>query len=98
MMNAIAWELLTNPDESLRDPQRALAISRRACALGEARSLPDLGSWLDTLALALHRTGDHEAAIDAQRRAIDLLPADAPAAMKAEMNSRLSEYESAAER
>jgi tetratricopeptide (TPR) repeat protein len=91
-LNDAAWTLLTNDMEELRDPAKALGYSRRACALEEAAGGKDLWQYLDTLALAQHRTGDTAAAVQTQRRAISLMP-DKNA--DPEMPKRLAEYQAA---
>ena len=68
VLNDFAWFLLTGPVEELHDPARALELSTRAVALTE-RAHP---GFLDTLAHALHRTGDLEQAIRAEREALEL--------------------------
>jgi hypothetical protein len=47
--------------------------------------------YLDSLAAAQHQTGDTSAALDTQRRALELMPEGADP----EMAERLSEYEAA---
>ncbi len=91
VLNAAAWTLLTVEEESLRDPERALGFAQRACALAEEASSDQLWTYLDTLALAQHRTGDSTAAVETQKRAIALMPEDA----SPEMAQRLAEYEAA---
>lgn len=92
-LNDAAWKLLTYDIEELRDPARALAYARRACAAEEAVGGGRLRAYLDTLALAQHRTGDTAAAVETQRRAMGLTPPGQ--AERGEMASRLAEYEAA---
>ena len=87
-----AWTLLTNDIEELRDPARALGFARRACTLEEAAGGKELWSYLDTLALAQHRSGDTGAAVQTQRRAISLIPKENG---DPDMPKRLAEYEAA---
>jgi len=68
VLNDYAWFLLTGPVDELHDPARALELSARAVALTE-RKQP---GFLDTLAHALHRTGDLEQAIHVEREALEL--------------------------
>ena len=49
--------------------------------------------YLDTLALARHRTGDTLAAIEIQKQAISLLPAAAP--LRAQFEAALDRFEAA---
>ncbi len=73
-LNRVAWALLTHDHAELRDATRALGLARRAAELSDH----DDPAILDTLALALFETGDVDAAIETERRALELLPADAP--------------------
>jgi eukaryotic-like serine/threonine-protein kinase len=92
-LNDAAWTLLTFENESLRDPERALSLAERACALEERAGSDTLWTSLDTLALAQHLTGDTAAAIATQQRAFELMPEGADPGMA----GRLAEYEAAAE-
>jgi tetratricopeptide (TPR) repeat protein len=87
--NDYAWNLLSAYPEDLHDPATALEQSLAAC---EATNFENW-NFLDTLALALHRTGNTAEAIERQRRALELCPAGAPA--RRDMEMRLAEYESA---
>tara|TARA_R110002073_G_scaffold77541_3_gene187766 strand:+ start:3551 stop:6751 length:3201 start_codon:yes stop_codon:yes gene_type:complete len=91
VLNAAAWDLLTIENESLRDPERALGMAQRACALAEEARSDQLWAYLDTLALAQHRTGDRAAAFETQERAVALMPLGAAP----EVLERLVEYEAA---
>ena len=74
VLNAAAWDLLTNEHAELRDPARALLLARRAVA----KAGGERPGTLDTLALAQHFTGDNRAAIETEMNALSLLPPDAP--------------------
>jgi tetratricopeptide (TPR) repeat protein len=91
LLNEFAWVLLIAEFEGLQDPERALALARRACERAEAEAGAELWQYLDTLALALHGTGDTAAAVATQRRALELTPEDADSGVRA----RLAEYEAA---
>jgi tetratricopeptide (TPR) repeat protein len=65
-LNSQAWFLLTCEPSDLQDPVAALPMARRAADLSDWEN-PDI---LDTLALAYHRTGDLDNALDIQRRAV----------------------------
>jgi tetratricopeptide (TPR) repeat protein len=73
--NTCAWNLLTCDPADLRDPETALRLARQASAMTNYASPP----ILDTLALAQHLTGDTAAAIETEKKALSLLPADSPA-------------------
>ncbi|RKY18438.1 MAG: hypothetical protein DRQ55_13320 [Planctomycetota bacterium] len=67
--NAAAWALLTTPSEELHDADAALVLSRAACeATGHADP-----AYLDTLSLALFRSGFRDEAIKNQRAALELV-------------------------
>ena len=59
---------------ALRDPAPALRRARDACAASDTTD----HAYLDTLALAQHLTGDTPAAIETEKKALSLLPPDAP--------------------
>jgi tetratricopeptide (TPR) repeat protein len=90
-LNQVAWTLLTHGYEELRDPVAALGYAERARALEEAAGGSNLWMYLDTLARAKHMTGDTAAAIETQKRAIELVPEDE----REELNATLAKYEAA---
>ena len=69
--NNLAWLLATAQDQTLRDPARAVALARRAVELKLA------GYILDTLAVALWMNGSVQAAVAAERRALEIDPDNA---------------------
>jgi len=91
VLNGAAWSLLTIKVEDLRDPGRALGFAKRTCALAEESGSDRLWTYLDTLALAQHKTGDTAAAIETQKRALALMPEGAGP----KMAERLAAYEAA---
>lgn len=80
-LNAAAWALLTRVPDSPETNARALAFAQRACNLEQQSRGTGLWTMLDTLALAQHRTGDHEAALRTQTRAVAMMPEDADPGM-----------------
>jgi serine/threonine protein kinase/tetratricopeptide (TPR) repeat protein len=74
LLNQTAWVLMTYDFPELQDPETALELARRAAAQTD-HGEPNI---LDTLALALFRTGDVAGAVVAQRRALALLPDGTP--------------------
>ncbi len=72
-LNAYAWSLLTCHPPELRDPSAALPVAERAAELAPEE---DRAGILDTLALALARNGRSDEAVETQRQALALLPAD----------------------
>ena len=94
VLNDYARDLLTIEARDLRDPAGALPLSERACALAEERGTYGRWNYLDTLALAQHRTGNTAKAIETQRRALGLIPPEYHQQRK-ELEERLAEYEAA---
>ncbi|MBX3441495.1 MAG: tetratricopeptide repeat protein [Planctomyces sp.] len=68
VMNDAAWLLATCPDESVRNPQRAVQLAEQAAALA-----PKNGDYLDTLAAAYAAAGRFEDAIARAEAALPLL-------------------------
>lgn len=86
-LNLYAWDLLTITPFDLRDPPAALAAVQRAVEIDEGLE----PQTLDTLALAHRQTGNLEAAVGAQARALELLP-DEPSKLRFEMEDRFAGY------
>ncbi len=93
-LNECAWLLLTAQPASAQDPHAALALATRACERERAAGGGDLWMYLDSLALAYSRCGSPERAVEAQREAISILPAQGEQ-YRAEMQARLAEFERA---
>ncbi len=87
--NACAWNLLTCEPADLRDPETALRLARDACAMTDNAN----PGYLDTLALAQHLTGDTAAAIETEKKALSLLPADAPG--RGDYEAAIAKFEAA---
>ena len=91
VLNGAAWNLLTNEHAELRDPARELPLARRAAdRTGGADP-----AILDTLALAQHLTGDTPTAIETEKKALSLLPPDAPG--RGDYETALAKFEAALE-
>ena len=60
----------------MKDPKRALEYAHRAMAMAEEAGEGDLAENIEIIALALFQTGDTAAAIETQRRVVELLPED----------------------
>jgi len=84
-LNECAWQLLYFELAERRDPARALELARRACDLEERAGGTELWNYLDTLAHALKANGDLPGAAAAERRALELLPAEDPRARPLEL-------------
>ena len=88
--NECAWQLLTCEPPELQNPEQALPFALEANEL-TSHANP---SFLDTLALAYHRTGDTARALETQKRALELLPpGESP--LRKELEARLAEFEAA---
>ncbi len=90
--SALAWLLATARDPSVRDPDRAIELARRAVA--EAPS----ASWFDTLAAALATSGRFEDAVSVQQQALATLEEESGnsrvlAARRSAFLGRLAEYQ-----
>lgn len=85
--NNRAWLWATARDSQFRDGQKAIDSARRACELSDWQEW----SFIDTLAAAYAEAGDFEKAVNYQKRAIGLLPADEPRRQQAIEQLRLFE-------
>lgn len=68
-LNALAWLLAACPDDSVRSPEEAIKLAKRANTLTNDKN----ASFLDTLAAAYAASGDFDKAVDFQQQAVDLL-------------------------
>ena len=86
-LDLFSWHILTGDDRKLRDTDLALKAAETAIKLSKGRD----ASIVDTYARALWDTGQKEAAVREQRKAVEL--AGENAEMKAELAERLKQYE-----
>ncbi len=70
VLNNLAWLLLTSEDESLRNPERALALARESVEMNETQHV------MDTLAEAYYQNGMYMEAYRAAKRALQLATED----------------------
>jgi cytochrome c-type biogenesis protein CcmH/NrfG len=80
---------LTCEPADLRDPEAALRLAGDACARTDNAN----PGYLDTLALAQHLTGDTSSAIETEKKALSLLPPDAPG--RSDYEAALAKFEAA---
>jgi serine/threonine protein kinase/tetratricopeptide (TPR) repeat protein len=71
--NLLAWWLAICPDRSRRDYPRAIELARKAVA-----AAPSVGGYWNTLATALYRAGDWDAAVRAALQSMGLSEASEP--------------------
>jgi eukaryotic-like serine/threonine-protein kinase len=83
--NEFAWELATNDNPKRRDGKTAVEFATKACELANWKN----PTYMDTLAAASAESGDFDAAVKWQTKAIDLL---ANTAEKANYGTRLKLY------
>mgnify|MGYP000467190631 CR=1 FL=1 len=86
LLNAFAWTILT--DEQIKKPDLKLAL-QAAQAANEASKGED-AAILDTYALALWKTGDRKAAVQHQKKAVELCE---DARVKRQLQKTLDRYE-----
>jgi tetratricopeptide (TPR) repeat protein len=68
VLNNLAWVLATSLDGKIRDAQRSIQLSQRACRLTDYQR----ADTLSTLAAGYAEAGDFEKAVDWARKAIEL--------------------------
>jgi tetratricopeptide (TPR) repeat protein len=87
-LGSAARVLATHPDAALRDPGEAVALARRALALGQDRD-----PWtLDTLAIAYAAAGRFPEAARAASTAVELASAAGHTGLAEEIGGRLERY------
>lgn len=88
-LNALAWELLTQPDLTLQDHKQGLELVRKAAELTQNRN-PMI---LDTLAVALFKNGQVREARELLQKVLQALPAGAPPEQRKQFEQHLREME-----
>lgn len=68
ILNNLAWVLATSLDAEIRDAQRSIELSQRACQLTDYKR----ADTLSTLAAGYAEAGDFENAVNWARKAIEL--------------------------
>jgi tetratricopeptide (TPR) repeat protein len=67
-LNSLAWDLATMPSASRRDGPRAVELAKQALVLNEREP-----GFLDTLAAAYAETGQFDAAVQTQKKGVEML-------------------------
>ncbi len=91
MLNTLAWLLATCPDQTLRDPGKALQLAKKACALTQSKHPP----YLNTLAVAYARLKNFSEAIKTSERALALAQAKGDQAVIATLQNQLDRFKRA---
>ena len=91
--NEYAWELLSCEPADLRQPHEGLKVALEATEASERKD----AAILDTLAFAYHMTGRHEEAVQTQREALLLVPAE-PSPLREDLERNLATFEKALHR
>jgi tetratricopeptide (TPR) repeat protein len=89
IQNNLAWLLATLAQSQGRDPQRAVRLAQRACAL-TGNGAP---AYLDTLAMAYAAAGRFPDAVVTARKAVELAQATAQPQLAREIERRLELYQ-----
>lgn len=74
LCNEVAWWLVTAPDLKDREPDRAVALARKA-----TDQAPKIAAGWNTLGVALYRAGASDEAIKALSQSVDLTSGGSPA-------------------
>ena len=85
MLNTLAWTLVNCPDHALRDPARALALARQACALTQSRH----PVYLNTLAAVYEALNQLGEAVTTSERALTLAQAKGDQALVTRLQTQL---------
>jgi len=88
-MNDLAWFLAAGKETTIRNPDRAIRLAQRACALTNHKK-PEL---LDTLAVSYAAAGTFSKAIETAHEALELCRSSEQKTLKEEIKKRLVLYE-----
>jgi thiol-disulfide isomerase/thioredoxin len=89
LLNGFAWSLLTDEDIKFRDPKFALRVAKAAYDACEGKE----AAIVDTYARALFDNGQKQAAIEYQKKAVQLAGKDE--GLRMELETTLKKYEGA---
>jgi WD40 repeat protein/serine/threonine protein kinase len=89
-LNALAWLQSTCPLSELRNGNRAIELSSKACELTSWNN----HDYITTLAAAYSETSDFDTAIKWQEKAASMLPEDCPTELRVNYEARLGVYRS----
>jgi tetratricopeptide (TPR) repeat protein len=85
ILNALAWLLVSCPNESLRDYSKALELARQACELTQSKH----PVYLNTLAVAYAILGNLSEAIKTSEKALTLARAKGDRALVTKLQKQL---------
>ena len=71
LSNDLAWLLATADDKTLRNPEEAIALAKRACEITNRQN----PVFLDTLAMAYASAGRYEEAVSTEEKALKIATA-----------------------
>jgi tetratricopeptide (TPR) repeat protein len=87
-MNNLAWLLAASKETTIRNPDKAVKLARRACELTNYKKT----ALLDTLAVAYAAAGDFSKAIETAEKALELCQSSEQNTLKKEIENRLALY------
>jgi arylsulfatase A-like enzyme/tetratricopeptide (TPR) repeat protein len=85
MLNALAWILVTCPNQALKDPSKALELAQQACALTQSK----YPVFLNTLAMAYATLNNFSEAVKTSERALALAQAKGDQALVTKLQKQL---------
>jgi arylsulfatase A-like enzyme len=85
VLNALAWALLTCPDQAIRNPSKALKLARQACGLTESKR----PLYLNTLAVAYAENNNLSEAIKISEKALALAQTKGDQALVTKLQKQL---------
>ncbi|MHC4086764.1 MAG: sulfatase-like hydrolase/transferase, partial [Planctomycetota bacterium] len=91
MLNALAWILVTCPNQALKDPPKALELAQQACALTQSK----YPVFLNTLAMAYATLNNFSEAVKTSERALALAQAKGDQALVTKLQKQLDLFKKA---
>jgi tetratricopeptide (TPR) repeat protein len=91
MLNALAWTLVTCPNQELKDPSKALELARQACALTQSKH----PVYLNTLAVVYAALNNFSEAVKTSERALALAQAKGDQTLVTKLQKQLDLFKRA---